>query len=224
MHISTAYAWVKGNHIDDQTAEECKDLGIDFTRAKAGYTWGYLQFNINNKNRMFIIKNAKYFDEKNFPRSKGVQGQKRKEEKESYLKRLSRINSNVEFPEELTLFTRDEGEKIVSIFDDEILKQLEEPQARRLEKEFEQFYIITYEIDESFAISKIRMLMPNPHDDKAYEVEDLSEFIGTSPVRFDDNDFEVLVDDGFDVPDVASAYHYGIVPEEELFDDKEESE
>lgn len=224
MHISTAYAWVKGNHIDDQTAEECKELGIGFRKAKAGYTWGYLQFSIETDNSMFIIKNAKYFDDEDFPRGKEVRGQKQKAEKETYLKRLSRINKQVEFPEEPTIFPKDVEKKIMSIFDDETLKLLEEPQALELEKEFNQFYIVTYEIDEWFAISKIRMLMPNPYNDKAYEIEDLSELIGTSTVSFDEGDYEVLVEDGFDVPDTPAAVEYDIVPEEEVFEDDGEGE
>ncbi|ALX50116.1 hypothetical protein AOX59_16955 [Lentibacillus amyloliquefaciens] len=225
MHISTAYAWVKGNHIDDQTAEECKESGISFTKAKAGYTWGYLQFNIDNDKRMFIIKNAKYFDEDDFPHRKDVRGQKHKaSDKETYLKRLSRINSNVDFPEEPTLFPEEKENKIMSIFGDETLKELEDPQARELEYKFNQFYIITYEIDESFAISNIRMLMPNPDNDKAYEVENLSKFIGTSTVTFDENDYEALAEDGFDVPDTPAATEYDIVLQEELFDDDKKGE
>lgn len=52
MKISSAYAWVRGNHIDDQIAEECNDMDISFTKAKAGYTWGYLQCNIEKEKRM----------------------------------------------------------------------------------------------------------------------------------------------------------------------------
>src|SRR5699024_1794995 len=118
MRISTAYAWVRGNHIDDQTAEECNDLEITFTKAKAGYTWGYLQFNIEKEKRMFIIKNARYFDEEDFSRSKGMHKQKRSTDNETYLKRLSRINSQINFPEEHSIFSKEEMNQMVSIFDD----------------------------------------------------------------------------------------------------------
>ncbi|MFD1039079.1 hypothetical protein ACFQ3N_11865 [Virgibacillus byunsanensis] len=88
----------------------------------------------------------------------------------------------------------------MSIFDDETLKLLDEPQALELEKDFNQFYIVTYEI------------------------EDLSEFIGTSTVNFDEGDYEVLVEDGFDVPDTPAAVYYDIVPEDELNEDDGEGE
>lgn len=58
--------------------------------------------------------------------------------------------------------------------------------------------------------------MPNPHNDKAYVVDDLSELIGKIPVSFDINDYEVLVDDGFDAPDSPAAADYGIVVPDEV--------
>lgn len=61
------------------------------------------------------------------------------------------------------------------------------------------------------AISKIKVLMPNPHNNKAYLIEDLSKLIAKSPVTFDEDDYEVLVDDGFDAPDAPAATDYGIV-------------
>ncbi|WP_249870552.1 hypothetical protein [Oceanobacillus saliphilus] len=42
--ISSAYAWVKGNHIDHFVAEESESFGITYVPSKAGYSWGYLQF------------------------------------------------------------------------------------------------------------------------------------------------------------------------------------
>ncbi|QQK76482.1 hypothetical protein HUG15_13510 [Salicibibacter cibarius] len=219
MHISTAYSWVKGNHIDHQTAEECKEFGIGFKKAKAGYAWGYLQFDIDTGPSMFIIKNGKYFDEENFTRRKGMPRENTDPERETYLKRLSHINNNVAFPEEPSLFTTAQKKEYLTLFDDE---QLEEPQARELEEKFNHFYIITYEIDEAFAISKIRMLMPNPQDNQAYEIEDLSEYIATSTVIFEEDDYEILIEDGFDAPQSPAAADYGIVHQEELFKDDEE--
>lgn len=129
------------------------------------------------------------------------------------------FNSQVDFPEEASLFSKEENKQMVAIFDDETLKRLEEPQAQELEKEFNKFYIITYEIDESFAISTIKLFMPNPADHRAYPVDDLSDYIGTSPVSFEENDCEVLVEDGFDAPETPIAAEYDIVPMEDLFED-----
>lgn len=224
MHISAAYAWVKGNHIDDQTVEECKELGVKFRKAKAGYTWGYLQFSMEEDKRMFIIKNGQYFDEENFPVRKGIPKEKKETDNESYLQSLARINSNVEFPKERNLFTMDDEEKYVRFFDDETWKQLEQSEASGLAEEFNQFYILIYEIDEGYAISKIRMLMPNPHNDIAYEIDDLSEYIGKSSVSFEESDYEVLVEDGYEKPESPAATDYGVIPAEKWKDEEEREE
>ncbi|HLR67534.1 MAG TPA: hypothetical protein VK105_10475, partial [Virgibacillus sp.] len=74
--------------------------------------------------------------------------------------------------------------------------------------------------DDSFAISTISLLMPNPKDDIAYEIEDLSEYIGTSSVSFEDTDFEALTKES-EAPDTPAA-EYGIVTEQEIAERKNE--
>src|SRR5690625_4821681 len=170
---------------------------------------------------MLIIKKSKNFDSDDFPRSKGIRKRKKPVDNETYLKRLSRINSQVDFPEEQSLFSKVEMDQIVSIFEDTTLQQLEESEARELEETFDFFYIITYEIDESHALSGIKVLMPNPHNNIAYEVDDLSDLIGKSPVSFEEEDYEVLIDDGFDATDVASAADYGIIVPGEIIEEEE---
>lgn len=220
MNISTAYAWVKGNHIDDQTAEECKPLKVDFKKAKAGYTWGYLQFNIEDSNKsMFIIKNGAYFDDNNFSKRKGTPSQTKDEKEDNYMKRLSKINEDIYFPEKQSLFTK-EQERQMMLFGDKTIKELDKTEETRLLEEFNRFYIVTYDTDDSFAISTISLLMPNPKDDIAYEIEDLSEYIGTSSVSFEDTDFEVLTKES-EAPDTPAA-EYGIVTEQEIAERKNE--
>lgn len=216
LRISSAYAWVKGNHIDDQTAEECLSMGITYEKAKAGYTWGYLQFKIGSERKMFIVKNAKYFDEENFPGGRGIRGQKRSGHEENYLKKLSRINKDIDFPGQLSLIPANNKDENYVIFDDQIMKDLDESQVRNLENEYDQFYIITYEIDEGYMISKIRLLMPNAFDNKAYEVQDLSEFIGSSTVDFSDVDTDILIGEGTDYFEETTAAEYEIYHEDEI--------
>src|SRR4051794_38678881 len=57
MNISSAYAWVKGNHIEHAVSEQCKD-NIEYKPSKAGYTWGYLRFMNKEDKVLFIIKNS----------------------------------------------------------------------------------------------------------------------------------------------------------------------
>ncbi|WP_079480586.1 spr1630 family ClpXP-sensitive toxin [Halobacillus salinus] len=224
MRISSAYAWVKGNHIDDQTAEECETHGISYSKAKAGYTWGYLQFNLESERKMFIIKNAKYFDTDNFPNTRHVTGKKGSKGEESYLKKLSRINRHVDFPSNMTFDFDSAREQNYVIFDDQTMKDLEEPQVQNLEENCDQFYILTYEIDEANMISALRLLMPNPSDNIAYEVEDLSGYIGTSTVNFDDVNPEILTDQEEEFVGSTPAYEYGIYHESELEDESEGTE
>ncbi|MCU7711136.1 hypothetical protein OK414_03630 [Priestia sp. JV24] len=225
MRISDAYAWVKGNHIDDQIASECESIGISYNKAKAGYTWGYLQFSSPQEKSMFIIKNAKYFNADNFPGGKGIKGDKRRNtDEENYLKKLSRINRNIDFPEELSLFPKEtEMPEIMSIFDDNVMKSLEDTEVTRLQQAFDKFYMVTYEIDEAFMISSIQVWMPNPVDNKAYPVDDLTELIAHSPVDFNNIDMTALEEDALDYDhESPAAYDFDIFHEEEL--DKEKSD
>lgn len=226
MKISDAYAWVKGNHIDDQTASECEDAGIVYKKAKAGYTWGYLQFSSSGNKSMFIIKNAKYFNPENFPGGKGIRGNKRRNnDEDNYLKKLSKINQGVDFPEEPSLFTVDtELPEYISIFDDNVLKSLENTEVSRLQKEYDKFYIVTYEIDEAFMISKIQVWMPNPIDNCAYLVDELTNLIGNSHVDFADVDTTALENDKIEYDyDNLTATDFGIVHDDELSQEKKDA-
>ncbi|MCM3169001.1 spr1630 family ClpXP-sensitive toxin [Peribacillus frigoritolerans] len=227
MKISDAYAWVKGNHIDDQTASECEEMGILYKKAKAGYTWGYLQFASSRDKSMFIIKNAKYFNSDNFPGGKGIKGNKKSNnDEDNYLKKLSRINRKVAFPEELSFFSQEtELPEYLSIFDDNTLKSLENKEVDRLKEDYDKFYIITYEIDQAFMISKIQVLMPNPNDNKAYLVDDLTELINSSSVDFDDVDTTVLENDEIEYDfDSPAAIDFDIIHDNDLDQEKTEDE
>ncbi|MEH7276188.1 hypothetical protein, partial [Neobacillus vireti] len=227
MKISDAYAWVKGNHIDDQTARECYEAGITYKKAKAGYTWGYLQFSSSEDKSMFIIKNARYFNPDNVPAGRGVRGNKRgTENKDNYLKKLSEINRNVDFPETLTFFPLDsDNPEYLSIFDDNTLKSLENTEVSKLQDEYDKFYIITYEIDQAFMISKIHVWLPNPSDNTAYLVDDLSALIGNSSVDFTDVDISVLENDDIEYDfESLTAIDYDIVHDNQLDQEKKDNE
>ena len=225
MKISDAYAWVKGNHIDDQIATECEDIGIVYKKAKAGYTWGYLQFSSSEDKSMFIIKNAKYFNSDNFPGGKGIKGnKKRNTDEENYLKKLSRINRNIDFPEELSFFPKETAiPEFMSILDESVLKSLEDTEVTRLQKDYDKFYMVTYAIDQAFMISTIQVWMPNPVDNKAYLVDDLTEFIENSPIDFGNVDTTVLEEDNMEYDyESPTAVDFDIFHEDDF--DKEKSD
>ncbi|WP_147803338.1 hypothetical protein [Alkalicoccus halolimnae] len=192
MHISSAYAWTKGNHIDHNVVESSKNQEVKFAKARAGYSWGYLQFGHEQTSSMFIIKNGKYFDEKNFTKSKDIRGRSSEEKKESYIKRLANINDSVDFPEQVDITKQGDSFEVVSFMDPEMLQEIEEPSYKELLDKFNRFYVVTYEIDAEHVISQVRLMMPNPNDGVAYEVDDLTHLIGTSTVRFETQDFDTV--------------------------------
>lgn len=55
MNVSGAYAWTKGNHIDDQVSKIGKEKGLQFAIEKAGYTWEYLRFTVSEKSEEYMI-------------------------------------------------------------------------------------------------------------------------------------------------------------------------
>ncbi|SEL82529.1 hypothetical protein SAMN05518856_11989 [Paenibacillus sp. OK003] len=69
-----------------------------------------------------------------------------------------------------------------------------------------------YAIDEAFQISRIQHYLPNPHDNIAYFIEDLSDRI--SGAELNDSDREVLAPDMEDIVDPA-AYDIQILEEEQ---------
>lgn len=183
MNISGAYAWTKGNHIEDAVSKELLDLNITFNPAKAGYTWGYLQFNHDDgvSKKMFIIKNAKYFNVEEFDRSKTPLSGRSSTKKTNYILELANANSEVEFIEQVV----DDSIEQLSLFVDLGLPQSDSSVevAKTISKEFNEFYIITYSTDEAHQISEVKQYMPNPIDKKAYLINDLSSFIGTSHIE-----------------------------------------
>ena len=61
LMVSTAYAWVKGNHIDNSVYGMCCKSGIlDYKIDMAGYTWEYLQFTLEESDKKYLlfIKNS----------------------------------------------------------------------------------------------------------------------------------------------------------------------
>ncbi|KYG30042.1 hypothetical protein [Alkalihalobacillus trypoxylicola] len=224
MKISSAYAWVKGNHIDDQTASLCKEIGVEYKNATAGYTWGYLQLVSKDTRKMFILKNARYFNKDNFPGGTGVNGKKNKEKKkDNYLKNLSKINQDVDFPKEKNLLT-DDNPTFLRLFDDNTLKSLEKSDVNKLQKDFDNFYIVTYGLDEGNMISNIKVWMPNPNNDVAYEVDDLTSLISTSSIDITDIDTSVLENDLMDDDyTYNTAFDYDIELDELDDDKKDES-
>lgn len=173
MRISHAYAWVKGNHIDDQVAEACADLGVKYQHSKAGLSWKFLKFETEDESISFIIKNAKYFNKQAVINGKDAKG--RIGEKKTYLAELVEKNHKINFDEVDTVETDD----IIQLgFEDIFGLNLEdEVDLRENISEIDRFYLVTYELDPAHMISNISVFLPNPKNNKAYLVDNLTAYL-----------------------------------------------
>ncbi|MNO85313.1 hypothetical protein D3C76_766840 [compost metagenome] len=209
MKISSAFAWTKGNFIESKVAEECVNHGFTYKRSKAGLTWDYLQFIHGDSKVLFLIKNAAYFNENCFSQSNLPTD--KKGPRRTYLHELSKINRDLEFPPSQQV--KDEGnyyEQLSLPFfvsDYQVRDELE-----NFKSSYNQFHILTYALDEAYQISEIKHYLPNPSDNIAHLVEDLSNFI--SGAELTDEDREVVAPDlNDDIMDPA-AFDIGILDDE----------
>ncbi len=209
MKISSAFAWTKGNFIESKLADISDELNIEYKKAKAGLTWDYLQFIQGDKKVLFLIKNAAYFDENNFsdailPSNNG------KGHRRTYLHELSKINQNLEFPSHQPQRNASVGTVQLSFY---IAENQVNDELNIFKSEYDEFHMLTYKIDQAFQISEIVHYLPNPANNIAYEIEDLSEYI--SGAELTDEEREVIAPELVDELIDPAAFDIGIFDEEE---------
>lgn len=178
LKVHGAYAWVKGNHIDHYVALSCEEHGVSNTLAKAGLTWQYLQFSHMNEKTLFIVKNVRYFNIDEVDKGKDAKGRTRGN-KASYMKNLMDINRGVKF-EEFSVQTFNQSVQL-ELLEDFQPVTLEAEDTKGMDAQFDRFYIATYNIGEDHHISEIRLWMPNPADNRAYLISELTSYIGQKP-------------------------------------------
>lgn len=85
--------------------------------------------------------------------------------------------------------------------------------------EFDKFYIATYNIGDDYRIDDIRIWLPNPADNKAYLISDLTHYIGKKPGhQFEiETDLKDILTQTVAAEGVVDAAAFGIV-----LDDAEE--
>ncbi|MEE0812867.1 MAG: hypothetical protein UIH32_03395 [Streptococcus mutans] len=184
MKVSAAYAWVKANHIDDVFAKSELDFVKDFHLEHAGQSWDYLEFNTNVEKYgkvMIILKGLARLNQV-FPKvSKAKSG---------YLYERAKINtaflgqhvklengSRRTFPTQMELFSEEEITAISSKF-----------------PEYNNFLIITYQANEFNLLTDIKVVMPDARHHILQEVQNLSEFIAKSEIRFDEEKYQHIED------------------------------
>lgn len=164
LRISNAFAWVKGNYIDDQVAEQLEQMDIDYTFATAGYTWAYLQFRDQKNKNLILVKNASIVKKKS-----GIKVLDIKNE-DNYLRKISHINSDINFSE-----VKSEEQELLQFDDLELLStSYVDANIEQLKAEFERFYILTYAIEaETRMISHIFLWMPELKEDGRVEMVEI---------------------------------------------------
>lgn len=206
--ISSAYAWVKGNHIDHHVAKETKSSGIVFNRSKAGYSWGYLLFQNKDEKFLFLIKNASAIGNKPSNHSSSKE--------ENYLEKMAKqFNRELHFTSD-----REKTEQLtfesMRLYDHvQIDAKFVESEVEELGNEIDRFYIVTYSVDEATKmISDIALCLPHPETFELYQVDSLTRFIDRADVEFTPDDFAGIKDD-VEIETLVTIGDYGIVIEEE---------
>lgn len=219
MRVSGAYAWVKGNHIDDKVASACEPHGVESKLAKAGLTWQYLQFKYHDEKILFIVKNARYFDEEQVDQGKDAKG-KTKNDKMTYMSKLMNINLDIDFDEIKTV--KSGGAVQLELLEKNLGKDAEEA-IGKIKTNFDRFYIATYEIDESQFISKISLLMPNPVNNKAYMIDDLTAYVNATHDLIIDEKLKDVLTSNSEIPEDLNAFNFNIGLNEDVNEKDEES-
>lgn len=211
MIISSAFAWTKGNFIESKLAEISSDLKLSYKRAKAGLTWDYLQFIHGETKKLFLIKNAAYFNENCFSQAV-LPNNKSKDNRRTYLHELSKINQGLEFTSDTytqNQYSSEQSEQLSLFIPEQLIKE----ELEQFQASYSEFHILTYKIDDAYQISEIMHFLPNPENNIAYKIEDLSEYI--SGAELTDEEREIIApEQDNDIIDPA-AFDIGIFEEED---------
>ncbi|GAA0444801.1 MAG: hypothetical protein ACQEWU_16180 [Bacillota bacterium] len=208
LKISSAYAWVKGNHIDDSIARTVHEFGVTYNPSKAGYAWGYLQFKQEDEKILFIIKNGMKHGSK-------LPSNKKFNVENNYLSKLSQINRFADF-------TSSKGKNNISeqmTFDDFPINDEElEEEINQNANNFKRFYIVSYTIDENKMIASIDLLLPNPHEMIVYRSDNWTKYIDSSSIRIENEELQTVRGEKEPLLPNQSLYDYGI---EDLREEKD---
>ncbi|MEK3821473.1 hypothetical protein MKY20_20575 [Cytobacillus sp. FSL W8-0315] len=210
LKVSGAYAWVKGNHIDHHVALSCESYGVESILAKAGLTWQYLQFIHEDENVLFIVKNARYFNAEQVDHGRDAMGRTRTK-KISYMEELMQINSEVDFNYIPSDLYETSTQLELELIEDVRLNESENKEISKIKSNYDRFYIITYKIDEGQQIEEIRLWMPNPVNNKAYLIEDLTTYINVSHTIEIDSDLKTVLSNSGESESYPDAHAFGIV-------------
>ena len=196
MEVSTAYAWVKPNHIDDAFAKS--SLNFKYQLKKAGQAWGYLEFDTETEEYgdiLLIIKGLARLNQV-FP---GVS-----KKKSGYLFDYAKINTP--FLEKNSLFSNKDAKPITGQL--ELISELEIQEIMNEANQVQNFLILTYQADSQNLIVSVNVMMPDARNGKLVELQDLSKFIASSEVSFEDEKYQHLSG----LSTISDIQEFGIIP------------
>jgi len=209
LKVSGAYAWVKGNHIDHHVALACEAYGVESILSKAGLTWQYLQFMHNDEKILFVVKNARYFNEDQVNHGRDATGRTRNK-KISYMEELMQINSGVDFNYIPSDVIEPSTQLELELIEDVRLSENDNLEISKIKSNYDRFYIVTYKIDEGQQIEEIRLWMPNPVNNKAYLIDDLTLYVNASHALDIDDELKTVLTNN-DSDSYLEAHAFGIV-------------
>ncbi|WP_057489874.1 spr1630 family ClpXP-sensitive toxin [Streptococcus orisasini] len=199
MKISSAYAWVKANHLDNALA----DLSFinHYTLQKAGHSWGYLEFDIDVKNfgrSLFIIKGSKRLNQvfKNGSKNES-----------KYLLNYSALNDDY-----VKKYLKSDDAILPQTIQIELLSPEELKMTQSNLSAYNNFFIITHEVDEENNIKAIQVVMLDS-DRNIYFLQDLSGYIASSTITFDDEKYKDLSHLSSDISDFEE---FGYIPKTQI--------
>lgn len=174
LKISNGYAYTRGNHLEDKIAKEISDK-VTYEPAKAG-SWNYLQFNVGNNDEKYlvIVRRSERIEETR----KELKLKNSEDREENWLYGLARNNDHLNLSQLIKEDSNEEIKLFASNFEDEKAISGQMELNFNNVQEFDRFYVLTYEINDStYMIDDASLLMMDSQTLGLVEVESLRDLV-----------------------------------------------
>lgn len=184
MKVSYAYAFTKGNHIDDAVVRRLDKLIEKATLEKIKGGWEHFEFSFQNGvSCFFIIKNA----------SRVKAATKKGKNESSYLIDYAAILNNDWIEEERLRENQQKEEDMVIQ-----LSMLTEGEQKKLDRrkqvrDHDRFYLVTYETNELKMITRIELVALDAVTRELHQIQDLSPYIQTSDIEVTEAETSIVM-------------------------------
>lgn len=212
LKISNGYAYTRGNHLEDKIAKEISDK-VTYEHAKAG-SWSYLQFNVANNDEKYLVIVRRMERIENTRKEIALKDTEGKEK--NWLFGLARNNDCLNLSQLIKENNNEQIKLFASNIEDEKAILGQTYLEIDFDQEFDRFYILSYEIDDStYMIDDASLLMMDSRTLGLLEVESLRDIV----VKYQPTINDHLLEDAkkvFEEEEVsAEAKEYKVYPAEE---------